>query len=290
MKRKIGDRRDAKKIRNLDGMHYILADLKPDRCDADVYINQTFDVTKLVKYLDKKKKEHPDLHITFFHAFSQAIAKLIYNKPLMNRFVANRTYYERNEVKLGFAAKVKFDEKSEELLCVIDVKPNETFMDTQKKISDRVLKIRSNKKSDTNNAISVVGHLPKFIRVLVVGIFKWVDKHGWLPKSFVNDNIYYTSVIMSNLGSINCGSIYHNLTNFGTNSILATIGKVHKEEILLENGKKEIRDVCDFGINIDERIADGVYFAKSLNLLQYIFDNPELLDEKASEKINEKKQ
>ena len=59
---------------------------------------------------------------------------------------------------------------------------------------------------------------------------------------------------------------------------------------MLENGKKEISDVCDFGINIDERIADGVYFAKSLNLLQYIFDNPELLDEKASEKINEKKQ
>ena len=46
--------------------------------------------------------------------------------------------------------------------------------------------------------------------------------------------------------------------------------------------------MCDFGINVDERIADGFYFAKSLNLLQYIFDNPELLDEKASGIVNEK--
>ena len=65
----------------MDGMHYILADFKPDRCDADVYINQTFDVTNLIKFVEKKKKDNPDIHITYFHAFSMAIAKLLYNKP-----------------------------------------------------------------------------------------------------------------------------------------------------------------------------------------------------------------
>ena len=52
--------------------------------------------------------------------------------------------------------------------------------------------------------------------------------------------------------------------------------------------KKEIRSICEFGANFDERIADGYYFAKSVQLLQYIFDNPELLDDKASEIVNEK--
>ena len=41
-----------------------------------------------------------------------------------------------------------------------------------------------------------------------------------------------------------------------------------------------------FGINFDERIADGYYFAKSLKLIQYIFDNPELLEENIENKIN----
>ena len=44
--------------------------------------------------------------------------------------------------------------------------------------------------------------------------------------------------------------------------------------------------MCEFGINFDERVADGYYFAKSVKMLEYIFNNPKLLDEKASKKIN----
>ena len=53
-------------------------------------------------------------------------------------------------------------------------------------------------------------------------------------------------------------------------------------------GKKEVRKICEFGINLDERIADGYYFAKSVQLLQYIIDNPKLLEEEASKKIDMK--
>ena len=49
--------------------------------------------------------------------------------------------------------------------------------------------------------------------------------------------------------------------------------------------KKEIIKVCEFGINLDERIADGYYFAKSVKLIQYIFDNPTMLENRADEKI-----
>ena len=38
-------------------------------------------------------------------------------------------------------------------------------------------------------------------------------------------------------------------------------------------------------MNVDERIADGVYFAKSIKLFEYILQNPELLETKACEKI-----
>ena len=57
----------------------------------------------------------------------------------------------------------------------------------------------------------------------------------------------------------------------------------------MPNGKVEIRDIVEFGINLDERIADGVYFSKSVNLLDYILRNPETLEDKASEIIKEKK-
>ena len=39
--------------------------------------------------------------------------------------------------------------------------------------------------------------------------------------------------------------------------------------------------MLDIGITIDERIADGFYFAKSLKLLEYIFENPDTLEDSA---------
>lgn len=286
-KRSFGDRKDARKVRNLDGMHNIMVDLKPNRCDSDVYINQKIDVTNLIKYMEKLKKNNPDKHITYFHAFVTAIGKLFYNRPYLNRFITNRTYYEHNDVKIAFVAKTEFKDNAQELLCVLPIKENDNIITISDLISKKVNKIRTNTKSDTNSLIDMVGKLPKLIRMIVVGIVKILDRHGWLPASMVNDNIYYSSAIVSNLGSIKCGSIYHNITNFGTSSMLATMGPIHKEKVIDEKGKEVIRDVCEFGINCDERIADGLYFAKSIQLLQYILENPELLETKASERIYE---
>ena len=288
MKKRFGDRKDARKIRNMDGMHHLILDLKPDRCDSDVYINQKLDVTNLIKYMDKMKKKYPDKHITYFHAFVAAIGKLFYNRPYLNRFVANRTYYVHDDVKIAFVAKTQFTDDASELLCVVKVEEDDNLFTISERISDKVAKIRHNTKSDTNDIIDIVGKFPKFLRVPVIGFIKYLDRHGWLPKSMVNDNIYYSSIIVSNLGSIDCGSIYHNLTNFGTSSMLATMGQIHKEKIINKKGKEELRDICEFGTNCDERIADGLYFAKSIALLQYIFDNPETLEDRASEIIYEK--
>ena len=56
------------------------------------------------------------------------------------------------------------------------------------------------------------------------------------------------------------------------------------------DGKVEIRKVCDFGINLDERIADGFYFTKSLEYFRYVFEHPELLEENANVAIDLNKQ
>lgn len=286
MKKKFGDRKDGKKVRKLDSMHVLLPDLKPNRCDSDVYINQKIDVTNLVKYI-QKKNENSESHYTYFHAFAAAIAKTIYNRPLLNRFIKNHNYYDRNEVKLAFVAKVEFTDEAEEMLTLLNVKEEDNINTIRNTILEKISKIRErkDKKEDINGAMDIVASLPKFLRIFVVRIVKWLDKHGWLPKSLINDNIYYSSVIMSNLGSIKCGAIYHNLTDFGTNSILLTIGEIKKEKIINDNGEEELRSVCEFGINLDERIADGFYFAKSVRLFAHILNNPELLEEKVNEKV-----
>lgn len=280
-----GNRRDGKRVKKMDGMHVILPHIKPIRCDSDVYINHKMDVTKLVKYMEKLKKENSD--ITYFHLFSTLIAKTIYNKPLLNRFVANKRYYDRNSVSIAFTAKVDFKDESKDILSVIDIDPSDNLFSVKDKLISAVNKVRSNSTGGSNDIIDIVGKLPKCIVSLIIHIVKYMDRHDLLPSSFIKDNLYYSSVIVSNLGSIKSGAIYHNLTDFGTSSILATIGEIKKEKVLDSDGKEEEKYMCEFGINVDERIADGVYFVKAVKLMQDILDNPVILERRVDEKVNE---
>jgi len=286
-KRRWGDRKDARRIRELTGMAQISMDLKPNRSVSDVYINQKMDLTKLVEYVEKKKMEGIDL--SYFHTFVTAIGKVIYNRPKLNRFVANRHLYEHNDVVISFVAKVTFDDHAEEMMILTDIQPDDTLNTISEKIRKKVNKIRDNKdnvdKEGANIAIDVLGKLPNLLRIPIVGIFKWCDKKGILPSFLIKDNLYYSSMIVSNLGSIGCGAIFHNITDFGSCSSLATMGEIVTKVEIDELGNKTIKKVCPFGINLDERIADGYYFAKSLQMIQYIFVHPELLEGDANDKI-----
>ena len=276
----------ARRVKDVNGMNQIMIDIKPQRCVSDVYINQKMDLTKLIEYLDKKKKDGE--HITLFHAIVTGVGKVFYNRPYLNRFVQDRHIFEHKYVDISFVAKVAFNDTAEEMMIIIRVDENDNLESISKKIYDKVHGLRdSNKqfeKKGANGIIDVLAKLPNFLRVPVVGVLKWMDKKGCLPDSICEDNLYYSSIILSNFGTIRSSAIFHNITDFGNASALATIGEVKEEEIIID-GKKEIRKRCEFGINLDERIADGYYFVKSIQMLQYIFDHPELLEEDASKTV-----
>jgi pyruvate/2-oxoglutarate dehydrogenase complex dihydrolipoamide acyltransferase (E2) component len=285
-KKELGDRKDGKKVKDLNGMNYIMHDIQKKRNDNEVFGNYELDVTNLVKYVEEKNKKEKDRHITFFHVFATAIAKTIYNRPYLNRFIVNGKFYDRNNVSLAFTAKTQFNDKAQEVMQILYVEEEDTLNTISDKISGVVKKTRESKTSGTDDLLETVAKLPKHLRYMVVGAYKWADKHDLLPLDMTKEILYYSTAILSNLGSIGSKEpIYHHLSSFGTNSMLITMGKIFKKEIINDNGKKEIRDFCGFGITLDERIADGYYFIKSVQLLQYILDNPKLLEDRADEKI-----
>ena len=271
-----GDRRDGKRIRDIHGFQNILIDFKPNRCDSVVYMNVDIDMTNFVKYMRDLKKEHKDL--TFFHGLVQLMGKTVYSRPYLNRFIANSTMYEHNKVQLASTIKEEFSDGSVEALMVIDVEPDDTLLDISKKTHEKVDRIRHKQSSDIDGTADMVGKLPLYLRKIVTGFLKWLDKHGWLPKSLMDDNIYYSTAILSNLGTFKTNGIYHNLTNFGTSSMLITFGEIKE----VSKGKW----MMNFGATLDERIADGFYFCKALKLIEYMCANPELLMEKASKKVS----
>lgn len=278
-------RRDGKLVKDTDPMHVLMPHLSPNRCDSDVFMDLKVDVTELVKYYEKRKKVESDL--TYFHLFMTMFVKVLYNKPYLNRFVINKRMYDRNEVSIAYTAKVSYEDTAKETLVVMKFGPDDTLDTIKEKVLSSVKVVRKGNDNGANDIMNIVAKFPKFVRNMIVGIVKWMDRNDLLPKDLRDDNLYYSSMIVSNLGSIHGGSIYHHLSDFGTSSILATIGEIKKEKVLMPNGKEEIRDICSMGINLDERIADGVYFIKSSKLIQDLANNPKLLEDKVSTKLEE---
>lgn len=276
MKKRFGDRRDATKVRDIHVMQNIMIDFKPNRCDSFVYMNAKIDVTNFVKFIKELKEDGKK--ITFFHGIIAVLAKTVYSRPKMNYFVANRTLYNHDDVSFGFVAKEEFEDDSVELLTILKVKEEDTLFDIADTLYKRVQEIRSKKSdADLDGTVDFLGKLPKIFRVPLIGFLKWMDKHGWLPRSLMNDNIYYSSAIVTNIGTFKVGAIHHNLTNFGTASSLISFGEIKEENK---------RYYMEMGAALDERIADGFYFCKALKLIEYLFDNPELLLKPAGEHVS----
>ncbi|MBP5177707.1 MAG: 2-oxo acid dehydrogenase subunit E2, partial [Clostridia bacterium] len=56
------------------------------------------------------------------------------------------------------------------------------------------------------------------------------------------------------------------------------VGEKKKRPFYKADGTFEMKDSVNMSLTIDERIADGVYFTKSVKLMQGIMEHPEVLD------------
>ena len=186
MGKKFGDRRDGTRIK-MGGFERVLYFLKTKRSESEVYISRKIDVSNLVKYMEDKKKENEK--ITYFHLFSMAIAKVLYNEKILNRFIIGGHKYQRNEVTLSFVAKTDFTDEAKEFMSVIRVDSDDNVNTLSKKISGDVKKIRSNQGSGADKFVQLLDKMPKFVIAIIVWIAKRLDNHDLLPQSLTKDVI-----------------------------------------------------------------------------------------------------
>lgn len=277
MGRKLGDRKDGTLVRDIDSMHYIMPLLYPNRCDNEAFMHIRVDLTNVEAYLEKKNADNPTYAYNLFQLIVTAMLRTVYHRPLLNRFIANKNMYQRNELTAAFVVKKLFSDHGGEGLAQVRAQGTDTLDTIHDDIYRQVSFCRSDKKDGSSEAMDIVQKIPckKFIGVAV----RYLDRHGWMPKSMIATDPYYCTVVLSNLGSLKIDAGYHHMTNWGTNSLFCAIGLKKKRPFYDENGNVEMRTSVDLGLTVDERLADGYYYAKSIRLLKKLLENPELLEE-----------
>ena len=270
------DRRDGKYIKPQGSIAVLFPFIFDRRTDAEVSTTIDFDLEELCSWVDKQNKTGDlEYKMTYFQAILACFSKVFFNRNRLNRFIQNKRLYERDKITFAFIAKDKFTDNADEKIICLELDPKDTGLEMTRKMAIDVFKTKSEGKNDFDDTLKIFTSLPKWLLGLIVKFVKFLDKHGWNPKALTEGDTNYATVIFSNLGSIKSNSCYHHLNEYGTNSIVITIGTI-----------KEVkgRRMVDITFTLDERIADGFYFAKSVNMAQEIANKPELLEEKLSTK------
>jgi pyruvate/2-oxoglutarate dehydrogenase complex dihydrolipoamide acyltransferase (E2) component len=245
-------------------------------------MNEIVDLTAINEYLKKKNADSPEFKYTFFHVICAAIAKTIALRPRMNRFYAGHRFYERRDISISFTAKKRLVDNSDEALAILTVdreSEHPPIEQVYEKIKKFVYSVRREGKQDgSTDAMETFLKFPRPILKLAMKVLRFLEYHGKYPASLMKDDPFYSSVYVSNLGSIKMNASYHHLTNWGTNSLFIVISEKKPTPFWNADGTFEVRDALELGITIDERIADGLYFANSIKILRKLLQNPELLE------------
>lgn len=262
-------------------MHYIMPYNLPSRTANEAVLNETIDLTAIEEYLSKKNVEGVDFKYTFFHVISAAIAKTIALRPRLNYFYSGNKLWEKKEISLSFVVKKKFTDDGAETLATVvcdheGISPLERVHDEVKKIVTLVRKEEKN--NEIGDIMDIFKKMPHCLISLVFKILRWMEFHGIYPQALMNGDPYYSSCFISNLGSIKMHAQYHHLANWGTNSFFVVIGEKKPTPFFNADGSYEMRNALDLSVTVDERIADGVYFAKSIKIMKYLLDHPDLLE------------
>ena len=273
------DRSDGKYIKPEGSISILFPFIFDKRCDAEVSSTVEFDLENLCSYVDSiNKSKNLEYKMTYFHAIMACFGKVFFTRNRLNRFIQNKRLYERNKITFAFIAKDQMTDEADEKIICLDLDPSDNAISLSRKMAIDVFRSKKEGKNDFDDVLKFFVHLPKWLLGIIVSFVKFLDKHGWNPKVLREGDTNYATVIFSNLGSIHSNSCYHHLNEYGTNSIVITIGTIRKIND---------RRVVDITFTLDERIADGFYFAKSVNIAQNIALHPEILDDELGKKYLE---
>jgi len=276
-------RNDATYVGDLLPFKRIFPYIMPKRADSVVYHQFTVDLTQGIRFIKELNRNEPGDHqYRVFELFLAALLRTIAMRPHLNRFLMDYRCWQRNELSLNFVVKEEYSDEAPEHTAILYFEPDMTFVEIASIINRTIENSRNGGVGNrTDAAIEFFLKFPKGLLRLIVSIIRYLDRKGIAPKALRDADGLHASAFVANLGSINLmGSPHHHLYEWGTTSLFLTMGALRRKRITDEQGERSFIDTMEIGVTIDERISDGFYFIKSINVLQDYLHHPEKLMER----------
>lgn len=271
-----GKRSDGTLVKGLDGITRLMPLFVPTRSGAQNYIMLDIEAAPVDAYIEKKRAE--GITYSYMDITIAILVRLFKKYPKLNRFIAGNQIWQRSTIELSMIIKKSFREDAEETSLHTIFTGNETIEEV-KKLLDSDINAALQTQNGTDNNRDGLAHLPLWLLQIAVWGIKFADRHGLLPKKFLEGSPFHASFFVTNLKSIGLQVITHHLYDFGNCGFFLAMGKeAYLPKVNPATGNVESTKTIQLGITVDERCVDGLCFTHVVKTSRRIFADLSILE------------
>ena len=131
-KRRFGDRKEGRRLRTLPAMTSFMPYIMRERNDSMNQFEDVIDITNVEKYLDKKHEEgYTDMAL--LHVILAAYLRVVSDRPGINRFVAGRRIFARNNIECVMTVIKEMSLESPDTCIKVEFDPRDDIYNVYKK-------------------------------------------------------------------------------------------------------------------------------------------------------------
>ena len=276
-KRRFGDRSDGWKLRGLDPYDTVSPYIMVERCDAQNFFNDKFEITAAEQYV-KEKRAQGMKNFGLMHVILAAYIRTVSQRPYLNRFLSGQKVYARNTIQVNMAVKKELVANETNTVIKVFFDPHDTAADVYEKFSKTYHDAFAGGENDFDGTARIINYIPGLLKKFAVWFLKLLDYFGLLPKALLNVSPFHGSMFITSMGSLGIPPIYHHLYNFGNIPVFVAFGAKRHACEFSPDGEVLKRKYIDYTVVTDERICDGFAYASACKGFRRYLANPHLLD------------
>ena len=273
-------RAGARYLKTLTPIERIMPHVMPKRSDSQVFFTDDIDCTAIDAYIKEKKEQ--GINMTYLDVFVAAAVRLYAKRPALNRFVMGGRIFANDRIWVSMALKKSLRDNEPSTTIKIPFTGHETIFEVKEQF-DR--QIHDNKDADavnsTDKLAGALTAIPNWVMRWAFALIRVLDRSSLLPTAVTDASPFHGGLFITYLKSLGIPGIYHHIYDLGTIGQFIAVGKERLAPVVdQKTGEIVARKIMTMMVVADERICDGLYYARSMRLFRRILENPAMLEER----------
>ena len=255
----------------------------PKRSDSQVFFTDDIDCTAIDAYIKEKREQGIDM--TYLDVFVASAVRLYAKRPALNRFVMGGRIFANEKIWVSMALKKSLRDNEPSTTIKIPFTGHETIFEVKAKFDEQ---IHANKETGSSNGTDKLAKaltsIPNWVMRWAFALIRFLDRSSLLPEAITDLSPFHGGLFITYLKSLGIPGIYHHIYDLGTIGQFIAVGKERMAPVVdQKTGDIVARKIMTMMVVADERICDGLYYARSMRLFRRILENPWMLEERLEE-------